>query len=232
MNDQISVLLAEDHSLVRAGICRLINDMAGIHVVAEAGDGEVALAMMAEKNPDVALLDITMPRLDGLETAARVAQQFPAVKVIMLSMHNSREMVAEALRAGAAGYLLKESATVELELAIRTVINGDTYLSPPVSRHLVDQYVGRVGSTLNPLDSLTTRQYEVFMLLVRGLTTRAIAQRLGISPKTVEQHRLKLMDQLKIRDMAGLFRLAVRLGISLDEEPTDKRPAPGPAPQR
>lgn len=222
MTTAIRVLLAEDHSLVRAGISRLISDMSGIEVVSEVGDGASALEMMAEHQPDVALLDITMPKLDGLETAARAARQFPVVRVVMLSMHNSREMVAQALRAGVAGYLLKESATVELELAIRAVMRGETYLSPPVSRHLVDEYVGRVGGTLNPLDSLTARQYEVFVLLVRGLTTQAISQRLGIAAKTVEAHRLQLMDRLKVHDISGLIRLALRCGVALEDESDEK----------
>jgi DNA-binding NarL/FixJ family response regulator len=211
-----TVLLADDHELVRSGIARLIADLPNMRVVAEAGDGMEALHLMEVHKPNVALLDITMPRLDGLVTVARAARDFPDVRCIMLSMHNSSELVAETLRAGASGYLLKESATVEVALAIRSVMRGEIYLSPPVSRHVVDAYVGRTGGSLDPLSALTQRQREVFDLLVKGKTTQGIANELKISLKTAEAHRTQVMSRLQVSDMHGLLRLARRCGIVTD----------------
>jgi DNA-binding NarL/FixJ family response regulator len=208
----IRVLLADDHTLVRAGFRSLLQNLAGIQVVAEADNGRDALRLIGTHQPDVVLMDIAMPGLNGLEAAARVSDRFPYVRVIMLSMHVNEEYVLQALRAGAAGYLLKDASTAELELAVKSVARGDTYLSPPVSKQVVSDYVRRVGEP-SPLKRLTPRQREVLQLIAEGHTTKEIAHTLNISVKTVETHRTQLMKRLDIRDIAGLVRYAIRTGL-------------------
>jgi DNA-binding NarL/FixJ family response regulator len=212
----IRVLLADDHALVRAGLRRLLEGIAGVEVVGEAGDGHEALQSAESLQPHVTLLDIGMPGLNGLEVASRLAHHSPAMRVIILSMHNSEEYVLRALRAGCAGYLLKGSAVSELEIAVRAVARGDTYLSPAVSKQVVDEYVGRTGAT-SPLDVLTPRQREILQLVAEGHTSKAIAQRLGLSFKTVEAHRAQIMERLNLHDLAGLVRFAVRAGLVMSE---------------
>ena len=214
MNATIKVMIVEDHALVRAGLTMLLRDRDGLQVVGEARDGREALSLLSTLAPDVVLMDITMPDMNGLDAAARIIKHFPDIRVVMLSMHDSEEMVAQALRAGVHGYLLKDSATAELELAIRAVARGEKFLCPAVSTHIVTQYLTRVDSSLNPLDKLTPRQREVFHLLVDGHTTQAMAHTLKISPKTIETHRLQLMERLDIHDVPGLVRLAIRCGIT------------------
>jgi len=214
----IRILLADDHTLVRAGIRSLVQAIPGIQVVAEAGDGREALSLIETHQPDVALLDIAMPGLNGLEVAAQVADNFPFVRVMILSMHATEEYVLRALRAGAAGYLLKDADTAELELAIKAVTRGETYLSPAVSKH-VTEYVRRVGEeTHSTLERLTPRQREVLQLVAEGHTTQEIARMMNLSVKTVETHRTQLMERLDIHDIAGLVRYAVREGLVILEK--------------
>jgi DNA-binding NarL/FixJ family response regulator len=223
----IRVLLAEDHALVRAGFRALLQALADVRVVAEAGDGRAALRLIEEQQPDVVLMDIAMPGLNGLEAAARVAREFPHVRVIILSMHANEEYVLQALRAGAAGYLLKDADTLELELALKTVTRGEVYLSPAVSKHVAD-YVRRVAEASSasspsaqgageadssPFERLTPRQREILQLIAEGHTTREIARILNVSAKTVETHRARLMEELDIHDVAGLVRFAIRVGL-------------------
>jgi len=205
----IRVLLVEDHSMVRAGLLLLLEKSEGVEVVAEAGDGVRGLALAARHRPDVVLMDITLPGMDGLETTRRIHQEFPEIRVLMLSMHSSQEFVARALSYGAAGYLLKESAAAELEVALRAVVRGENYLSPAVSGHILQEYLKHSQDVASPLDVLTPRQREVFDLIVEGLNTKAMASRLGVSIKTVETHRQQLMQRLQIHDVAGLTRLAM-----------------------
>jgi DNA-binding NarL/FixJ family response regulator len=214
----IRILLADDHTLVRAGIRSLIQALPGIQVVAEAGDGREALSLIETHQPDVALLDIAMPGLNGLEVAAQVADNFPFVRVMILSMHATEEYVLRALRAGAVGYLLKDADTAELELAINAVTRGETYLSPAVSKH-VTEYVRRVGEEAHStLERLTPRQREVLQLVAEGHTTQEIARIMNVSSKTVETHRTQLMERLDIHDIAGLVRYAVREGLVILEK--------------
>lgn len=210
----IRVLLADDHALVRAGIRTLLQNLAGIEVVAEASDGREALALVAAQHPDVVLLDITMPQLNGLETAARMVKEFPTVRVIMLSMHASEEYVWQALKVGAAGYLLKDADTAELELAVKAVARGESYLSPAVSKHVIGDYIRRTGSETSSLELLTPRQREILQLIAEGKSTKEIARGLNISVKTVETHRAQLMERLDIHDIAGLVRYAIRVGLA------------------
>jgi len=208
----IRVLLAEDHHLVRAGLRALLDPVPDIEVVGEAGDGREALAMLKKHEPDVAILDISMPGMNGLEAASRVGDEAPATKVVILTMHSNEEYVLRALRAGVAGFLLKDAGTDELEGAIRAVMRGETYLSPGVSKKVVEGYLGRSGGT-HPLDSLTPRQREVLQLIAEGYSTKQIAGLLGVGVKTIETHRTQLMDRLGIHEIAGLVRYAVRVGL-------------------
>ena len=216
-NDAIRVLLVEDHTLIRAGIRALLEKMDGIEAVGEAGDGHNAIALASRLQPDVVLMDITLPGMDGLEAVRRLQSDYPHIKVLMLTMHSSSEFVAKALSYGASGYLLKESASSELEVAVRAVAHGNKYLSPAVSGHILEQYLKHSPEAVDPLSCLTARQREVFDLIVQGFTTKAIASHLSLSVKTVETHRQQLMQRLDIHDVAGLTRLAISVASpSLD----------------
>jgi DNA-binding NarL/FixJ family response regulator len=214
----VRVLLADDHALVRAGIRALLEGLAGVAVVAEAGNGGEVLELARKHRPDVVLLDISMPGIGGLEASAQLKQELPEVRVVMLSMHANEEYVLQALRAGAVGYMLKDSATAELELALQAVMQGETYLSPPISRQVVEGYVQRVGAEQPAADHLTPRQRQVLQLIAEGLSTKEIAYRLELSVKTVETHRAQLMERLQIRDIAGLVKYAIRNGLVSSEK--------------
>ncbi len=212
------ILLADDHTLVRAGIRSLLEQVPNVEVVAEADDGRDALRLVQEYQPDLVFMDVTMQGLNGLDATAQITKTCPGVQVIMLSMHKNEEYVSQALRVGAAGYLLKDAATAELALAVQAVARGATYLSPAVSKHVVARYLQRVnsttGSTAEPsAPPLTVRQREILQLIAEGHTTKQIASLLHLSTKTVETHRSQLMDRLGIRHIAGLVRYAVRTGL-------------------
>ena len=210
----IRVLVAEDHGLVRAGIRRLLDDLAGVEVVAEARDGREAVELILQHLPDVALVDMTMPGLNGLAVIVRARAEAQSVRAVVLSMHDNEEFVWEALAAGAAGYLLKDASPTELELAVRAVAAGGAYLSPAVSRHVVHDYVRRgAPGPASGLERLTQRQREIVQLIAEGNTNSEIANALTISLKTVETHRSALMARLDIHDVAGLVRYAVRTGL-------------------
>jgi len=211
MKPPIRILLAEDHALVRAGIRSLLASVPDLAVVGEAGDGREALAILERIPADVVILDITMPGMNGLEAASRIAERWPATKVIILSMHSNEEYVSRALRAGAAGYLLKDAGTSELEAAIRAVVRGQTFLSAAVSRRPAAGDGVTKGPT--PLEALTPRQREVLQLIAEGHSTKGTAAVLGLSVKTVETHRTQLMQRLAIHDVAGLVRYAMRAGL-------------------
>ena len=208
----IRVLLADDHSLVRAGIRSLLGAMAEVEVVGEAASGEEAIELAGAKRPDVVLMDIAMKGMTGLEAAAVLRERVPEVRVVILSMHSGEEYVLQALRAGAAGYLLKDAATGELELALRSVMRGESWLSPAVSRQVVEGYVQRTAGEAAP-EVLTARQREVLRLVAGGKSTKEIAFLLNLSVKTVETHRAQIMERLGIRDVAGLVRYALRTGL-------------------
>jgi DNA-binding NarL/FixJ family response regulator len=218
MTTPIRVLLADDHTLVRAGIRSLLEGLENVEVVGEAGDGQEAVRLAESLRPDVVLLDVGMPGLNGLDVAARLATQDASIRVLILSMHTSEEYVLRALRAGCAGYLLKGSAVAELEIAVRAVARGETYLSPAVSKHVMDDYVRRTGGATDPIDALTPRQREVLQLVAEGNTSKDIADRLGLSFKTVEAHRAQIMERLGLHDVAGLVRFAMRMGLVRPED--------------
>jgi DNA-binding NarL/FixJ family response regulator len=216
----IRVVLADDHELVRAGFRALLAGLSDVEVVAEADDGRAALALVAAHRPDVVLMDISMPGLNGLEATGRIVKEFPRTRVIILSMHANEDHVLLALRKGASGYLLKGARLAELDLAVRSVARGEFYLSPAVSKHVLAVYLQRAGEPSAPsagdspsIDRLTARQREVLQLIAEGRTVKQIAQTLGISAKTVETHRAQIMERLAIYDLAGLVRYAIRAGI-------------------
>jgi DNA-binding NarL/FixJ family response regulator len=209
---RLRVLLVDDHALVRAGIRSLLQELPDVEVVAEASDGAQALQLAEREQPDVVLMDIAMKGMNGLEAAAKLRERQPGVKIVILSMHTSEEYVLLALRAGAAAYLIKDSATAELGLALNSVMRGETYLSPAISRQVVDGYVQRVGTGAGA-DPLTQRQRQVLKHIAEGRSTKEIAFELDLSVKTIETHRAQIMERLGIRDVAGLVRYAMRVGI-------------------
>ncbi len=209
----VRLLIADDHTLVRAGLSKLIGALPGMEVAGEAGDGLALIALVAQTQPDLVLMDIAMPGLNGLDACAQLTREHPAVKVLILSMHQNEEYVRQALRHGAKAYLLKDAAPQELEQALQAVLRGDTYLSPAVSKGVMHDYVQRLRQEDQPGAVLTPRQREVLQLVAEGLSTKEIARRLDLSVKTVESHRSALMRQLDVHEVAGLVRYAVRTGL-------------------
>ena len=210
MMGKLRIVVADDHTLVRAGLVTLLTRMPDVEVAGEAADGREALKLVKELRPDLAILDISMPELNGLDAAQRMHDSSPKTKVIILSMHANEEYVAQALKAGAAGYLLKDAATVELDMAIKVVAQGQFYLSPSISRQVVDSYLHGGPSGL---DLLSPRQREILQLIAEGKSTREIAETLHLSVKTIETHRAQLMERLDIHDVAGLIKYALRKGL-------------------
>jgi DNA-binding NarL/FixJ family response regulator len=209
----IRILLVDDHQLILASLRALMNDFVGIEVVGEAINGRQALDMTVTHAPDIVLMDISMAGLNGLDATRQIATDHPGVRVIMLSMHSTEKFVLEALRAGASGYLLKESTPQELEMAIRSVARGEVFLSPAISKHVLDVFLGRVEKQSNSLDSLTPRQREILQLIAENKSNKQIAQLLQASEKTIESHRASLMARLDIHGVAGLVRYAIRNGL-------------------
>jgi DNA-binding NarL/FixJ family response regulator len=212
----LRVILADDHQLVRAGLRSLLQSFENVQVLVECSNGHEALERTGALRPDVLLLDITMPGLNGLEVARRVRKLNPTTQVLVLSMHAGPEYVAQALRAGVSGYLIKDSAVEELRVALDALAAGRPYLSPAISQTVLHGYL-RTGKTPadagTELGKLTARQREILQLLAEGHGTRDIAQRLRLSVKTVESHRSQLMDRLGIHDIPGLVRFAIRVGL-------------------
>jgi len=209
----LRIVLADDHRLVRAGVRALLEKIRLGEVIAEAGDGREALELVAAHQPDIVLLDIGMPNLNGLDAIDRIKKGSPETKVIILSMHANEEYVVRALRSGVSGYLIKDSAVDELERAIHSVAAGQTYLSKRISKPTIQAYLSNTNRIYAPLDELTPRQREVLQLIGEGKNTKEIADLLGVSIKTVEAHRLRLMRRLGIHDLPGLVRFAIRTGL-------------------
>lgn len=212
-NKHIRILVAEDHDLVRKGICVLISSIGNMEIVGEASDGREAYEKALILKPDVILMDIGMPEMNGLEVTTRLHDEIPAIKVIILSMFGSERYVIKALRAGACGYLLKNSQVAELETALDVVLSGGIHVSP----HLVDlfsEYLRNPQRQIDPLGRLSSRQREILQLVAEGHTTKDIAAKLSISIKTVEAHRSRMMKEIKVKDMAGLIKFAIRVGLT------------------
>lgn len=204
---RIRVAVVDDHAVVREGIRRVLEGEPGVTVVGEAGDGDAAIALVARERPDVLVIDVAMPGRTGLAVAAELQRQGSATRALILSMHDDPQYLREARRAGARGYLLKDSPPAELRRAVRTIHGGaDVYPSALLER--LD-----ASAVPSPLDALTPREREVFERIARGDTNKEIAARLGISPRTVETHRESLMQKLGIRTVAGLTRLAMEHGV-------------------
>lgn len=217
----IKVLLVDDHQIVRDGLRSLLGKQMDIDVIGEAENGREALARVRELQPDVVVMDIGMRDLNGIDATRQLLDQNHGVAVVALSMHSDRRYISEMLAAGAAGYLLKDSAFDELAAAIRAVHAGRTYLSPSVAGTVVDDYVRRVsgggaqeGPAQQPGKALSPREREVLQLIAEGLSTKEIAAKLHLSVKTIETHRRQIMDKLGVYNIAGLIKYAVREGLS------------------
>ena len=204
----IRVVLADDHILVRQGV-RALLEREGIVVVGEASDGQEAQRLVQHEDPDAAVLDISMPRFNGLDAALGLSRTNPRTKLILLTRHNEQQYVAEALRCGVRGYVLKDQAANDLVRAIREVCNGQVYLSPGVSRAVLEAY----ATPDRPRDTLSARERQVLQLIAEGKTTKEIAVLIHVSAKTVETHRARLMQKLGIHEIAGLVRYAIRKGL-------------------
>ncbi len=209
----IRVILADDHALVRQGIRSLLEKLDDVEVIGEVNDGREALELSKTTQPDIVIMDITMPGLSGLEAVSRMKKACPTTRVIMLSMHGGEEYFQQALDSGAAGYLLKDADQLELELAIRAVVRGDVYLSPSVAKYALDAYRERKENDQGPLACLSSRHKEILQLIAEGYANKEIAQRLDLSPRTVEAHRAELMERLNIHDVPGLVKVALRAGL-------------------
>ena len=227
----LRVLVVDDHSLVRAGLRALLEKLSGVTVIGEAGDGREALKLIEAAKPDLVLMDLAMPGFNGVEATARITRSSPDTRVIVVSVHGDPESVLAAIDAGASGYMSKDASFGELEIAIRSVARGGTFLSPSISQHVLDDYrrrvaddrEGRHGQTpgapeRGQLARLTPRQREILQLLAEGSSSRKMARTLGVSIKTVESHRAQLMERLGIHDVAGLVRFAIRAGMVRVEE--------------
>ena len=214
----IRVILADDHPIVRAGIREALKELPGVEVVGEASDGREALDKVNAIQPDVVFMDISMPGLNGLEATERIIKTLPKVRVIILSRHENEEYYWRALRVGASGYLLKKAVIAELKAALQRVAGGEIYLSREISNRLRHKFpLHQIARARSPVEQLSERQREILQLIAEGQTTKAIGLILKLSPKTVEYHRMQLMQRLNIFDIPGLVRFAVRAGLVSQE---------------
>jgi DNA-binding NarL/FixJ family response regulator len=212
-HSSIKVLVADDHTVVREGIRHVLDGEPGFTIVAEAATAAEAVRLAEAEKPDVVLLDLTMPGESGLQAAVRMRKLVPGTRILILSMHDNPEYVLESVRAGAHGYLLKDSAATELRQAIRAVHQGEEYFSAPIAHRLRAAVRGQAGELPGPLDVLTGREREVLVGIALGRTNKEIASELGISHRTVETHRESLMRKLGIKTVAGLTKLALETGL-------------------
>lgn len=209
---QHTILLVDDHALVRAGLKSIINQLGSFDVIAEASDVSDALRILETQQPDILVTDITMGAENGLDLARTVRQRFPEIRIMMLSMHASEDLVNEALRLGARGYLLKEAAPAELEVALQAVARNDIYLSPALSTRIIQKYV-QAPPLPTGLSILTNRQLQILTLIARRKGTKEIAFELDLSEKTIAAHRAQIMDRLGVRDVVGLALIALKHGL-------------------
>ena len=209
----LRVLIADDHTLVRESLVGLLQAAGDMQVVAQAADGIEAVEKALQTRPDVVVADLSMPRLNGIEVVRRLHEALPDTKILVLTMHQEEEYVLQAVRAGAAGYLVKDSAAAELLAAVRSLREGRGYFGPQASKTLADQLQHPERTLDDPYGRLTPREREVFHLMAEGLTTKEIARRLDISVKTAENHRARVLGKLDVRNTAELVRLALRKGL-------------------
>lgn len=225
-NNEIRLMLVDDHDVVRTGLKSFLEAQGGMRVVAEAGSGLAALNLAQQTRPDVVVMDITMPEMDGLEATRRLKEVCPECRVLALTVHEDRQYFFEMLAAGASGYITKQAAADELVAAIRTVATGNVYLQPVLARWLLDDYrrlsdfmpgEGQAAqdapTTKKEKDSLSARERQVLELVAEGLTTPQISEMLGISPKTVARHRERIMNKLNLHSSAELVKFAIRTGL-------------------
>jgi two-component system response regulator NreC len=211
----VKIILADDHNIMRKGLCSLLEKEPNIEVIAEAENGRETVKLAGELNPDVVIMDISMPDLNGIEATRQIRQVMEDVKIIALSMYSDRKFVTGMLQAGASAYLLKDSAFDELSLAIETVMKGQTYLSPKIAGTVVQDYMSRLTQEEDSVfSSLTDREREVLQLLAEGKSTKEIASDLFVSVKTVETHRQHIMNKLNLRNIPDLVKFAIREGIT------------------
>jgi two-component system response regulator NreC len=214
----IKIFVADDHRILREGLRSMIEKMSEVQVVGEAGNGREAVRLVTERKPDVVIMDVNMPDLNGIEATRLLLKELPAVKVIGLSMYSDKRFVAGMLRAGASGYLLKAGAFEELATAIQTVMAGDIYLSPRVTGVVIEDYVGRLTQEKSaPTKTLSLREREVLQLLAEGKSSKDIASHLHVSEKTVHTHRQHIMEKLNLHSIAELTKYAIREGITTVE---------------
>ncbi|HEY7560643.1 MAG TPA: response regulator transcription factor [Gaiellaceae bacterium] len=207
------ILIADDHGIVRSGLKKVLDARPDLEVVAEAEDGAEAVDKALEEDIDLAILDVSMPRMTGIQAAAELHKRKPELKTLMLSMHDSEQFLFEALRAGASGYVLKSGADTDIVDAVRAAMRGDSYLYPSAVTSLVRDYVERGGRGEEEFDVLTPRELEVLKLIAEAYTSKQIAEALFISIKTVDRHRQNILDKLGMRDRVELTRYAIRRGL-------------------
>ncbi len=207
------ILIADDHSIVRSGLKKVLDAKADLEVVAEAEDGHEAVEKALKEDVDLAILDVSMPRMTGIQAAAELHKRKPELRIVMLSMHDSEQFLFEALKAGASGYVLKSGADTDIVAAVRAAMRGDSFLYPSAVTTLVRDYVERRGEDDEHFDVLTPRELEVLKLIAEAYTSKQIASTLFISIKTVERHRQNILDKLGMRDRVELTRYAIRRGL-------------------
>lgn len=207
------VLIADDHTMVRESLVSVLQAAGDVQVVAQAADGIEAVELAMQTRPDVVVADLSMPRLNGLEVVRRLREALPQTRVLVLTMHGEDEYVLQAVRAGASGYLVKDSAASELLSALRSLHSGRGHFGPQAAQALAEQFHRPERPLDDPYGRLTEREREVFHLIAEGMTTKDIAQRLGISAKTAENHRGRVLDKLGVRNTAELVRYALRKGL-------------------
>ena len=214
----IRILLADDHGIIRQGLCSLLEKQPDMEVVGEAEDGQKALELVRQLVPDIVIMDVTMPNLNGIDATRQITKEFPKVKVLALSIHSNKRFVADMLRAGAAGYILKECLLEELIEAIRTITAGNIYFSSKITDVVVDDYMDHLSEAIEPTKPLTDRERQVLQYIAEGRLVRDIAAQMHLSIKTIEFNRRQLMKKLKIHTIAALTKYAIREGLtSLDQ---------------
>jgi two-component system response regulator NreC len=212
---RVRILLADDHTIVRHGLKKLLEERPEWEVVAEAGDGREAVRLAEQHKPDVAILDVAMPLLNGIEATRQIVKRAPATRVLVLSMHADDAYVIQILQAGATGYLLKDSADVDLIQAVTEVTRGKSFFSPAIARVMLDDYVKQLADkgVTDRYDSLSEREREIFQLIAEGKANKEMAVLLSISPSTVETHRARIMEKLDLHSAAEIVLYAVRRGV-------------------
>lgn len=209
----IEILLAEDHTIVRKGLLSLLEAEPDMHVIGEAENGRETVEKVIELEPDIVVMDISMPKLNGLDATRHIKKQCPDIKILVLTMHSNEEYIFEILKAGASGYVLKKAAPTELITAIKAVYRGEIFLSPGVSKTVVQEYLTKAAKDKAPTSLLTEREREILQLIAEGHSNREIAQMLHISTKTVDTHRTHIIEKCDLHSTAELTRYAIRIGL-------------------